>query len=81
MLTEILKGNVMARAIGTYKLGFASGTANRIAAGTAIYEALPHKTVNNKASPVGKSNNKLIPIPHIPATKGIKIAKPIMKKP
>lgn len=32
----ILKGNVIANAMGRYKLGFALGTAIRIAAGTAI---------------------------------------------
>lgn len=32
----ILKGKVIARAIGKYKLGFALGAANLMAAGTAI---------------------------------------------
>ena len=32
----MLKGKVMAKAIGKYKLGFAFGAAKRIAAGTAI---------------------------------------------
>jgi len=36
----IFTGNVTAKAIGIYKLGFALGTTNLIAAGTAMYEAL-----------------------------------------
>ena len=47
----ILNGNVIAKAIGRYKLGFAFGTAIRIAAGTAMYEALAANIANNKRLP------------------------------
>ena len=39
----ILKGNVIPKAIGRYKLGLDLGLTNRMAAGTAIYEALAAK--------------------------------------
>ena len=51
MPMAILNGKVTANAMGSSKLILACGTAIRIAAGTAIYDALPHKMVNNKASP------------------------------
>jgi hypothetical protein len=41
----ILKGKVIANAIGTYKLGLDFGAANFIAAGTAIYDPLPANKV------------------------------------
>ena len=48
----ILNGNVIANDIGIYIPALASGKANLIAAGTAIYEALEHNTVNNKVVPL-----------------------------
>ena len=45
----MLNGNVIAKAIGTNKLGFASGSDNLIAAGTAMYEALAQSTENIRA--------------------------------
>ena len=48
----MLKGNVTARAMGMYNPGLAFGTANRMAAGTAIYEALAAKMANRKRFPV-----------------------------
>ena len=50
----MLNGNVMASDIGTNKLRFASGIERRIAAGTAIYDALAHRIVNINASPTDK---------------------------
>lgn len=42
----------MAKAIGTYKLGLASGTASFMATGTAIYDALQASTENNNLFPI-----------------------------
>lgn len=47
----MLNGKVMASAMGKYKLGLAFGAAMRIAAGTAIYDALAAKIANKKRSP------------------------------
>ena len=47
-----LKGNVIAKLIGRYIAGFASGNANLIAAGTAIYEALAQRIVNRVPVPI-----------------------------
>ena len=47
----MLNGNVTASAIETYRLGFASGIARRIAAGTAMYEALAASVMKRIASP------------------------------
>ena len=48
----MLKGKVMASAIGKKIPSLAFGTASLIAAGTAIYEALAASTVNNNLFPI-----------------------------
>ena len=47
----MLNGKVMARAMGKYKLGLALGAAMRMAAGTAIYDALAARMESKKRSP------------------------------
>ena len=47
----MLKGKVIAKLNGKYIPGFAWGTESLIAAGTAIYEALPLKSAKRNASP------------------------------
>jgi len=48
----MLKGKVTPKAIGIYKPGSALGAAKRIAAGTAIYEALAARIANMNLFPV-----------------------------
>ena len=43
---------MIANAIGKYKLGFAFGAANLMAAGTAIYEALAAKMASKNRFPI-----------------------------
>lgn len=47
----MLRGKVIARAMGTYKLGFALGAASFMAAGTAMYDALAARMANKKRLP------------------------------
>ncbi|KKO19901.1 MAG: hypothetical protein BROFUL_01376 [Candidatus Brocadia fulgida] len=47
----MLNGNVIANAIGTNRLGFASGSDNLMAAGTAMYEALAQSTASIRHFP------------------------------
>ena len=47
----MLIGKVMPSAIGRYKLGFALGTADFIAAGTAMYDAPAPSIANNNLLP------------------------------
>lgn len=77
----ILKGKVTANAVETYRLGLASGTVIRIAAGTAMYEALAHKTEKRRALPWGMLMNRAISNP-IPALNiGISMANATRKMP
>jgi len=77
----ILNGKVIAKDIGTYKLGFASGSDNLIAAGTAMSDALAQSIESIRAfsgcNPI--SFDKTIPI-H-PLRTGITIAKGGKKNP
>jgi len=51
MPSVMLNGKVIANAIGKYKLGLALGAAIRIAAGTAIYDALDARMANKNRLP------------------------------
>lgn len=55
--TVMLKGKVTPKAIGTYRPGSAFGAAKRIAAGTAIYEALAASIANIKRLPISFVTN------------------------
>ena len=52
-----------------------------MAAGTAKYEALAHKTTNKSAFPVSKDKNLATKTPIKALNNGIKIAKPIKNEP
>lgn len=77
----ILNGKVIAKDIVRYMLGFALGTESRIAAGTAIYDALAQSIENIKASFLSKKSifERIIPI--IAFIKGITIAKIVRNTP
>ena len=77
----ILNVNVIPKDIGSNKLMFASGTAKRIAAGTAIYDALANNTVNNKASPASNPINAAVRIPNKLTIGGKSRAKPVKNTP
>ena len=67
--------NVIAKAIGKYKLGFALGTAILIAAGTSIYEALAANMANKSLLPSLSVNIELTIATIQPLIIGITIAK------
>ena len=52
-----------------------------MAAGTAKYEALAHKTTNKSAFPGAKDKNLAMKTPINALNKGIKMAKPIKNEP
>lgn len=71
----MLKGNVIASAIGMYKLGLALGTAIFIAAGTAMYEALAARIAKSNRFPVASIKKPLSRATIIPLNRGIAMAK------
>ena len=76
MATSTLKGKVMASEAVMASALLASGRALRMAAGTAMYEALLPNTMNRKVPPALKSNSSVATRKAIPApTSGINIEK------
>lgn len=74
-------GNVTANAIGMYKPGFAFGTEIRIAAGTAIYEALAAKIDISSRSPIESKKKLLNTAITDPFTSGVTMANRIGDSP
>ena len=62
-------------------VGFASGTEIRIAAGTAIYDALAAKVARIAVPPTDRSNARPTKIPTIEKAKGAAIPKQIRNTP
>ncbi len=70
-----MTGKVTASAMGKNKPGFALGTDNFIAAGTAIYEALAAKMANINRLVISSVTHPLAHAKNAPLIKGIKKAK------
>ena len=77
----IFNGNVNPNAIGTYNPGSDFGAARRIAAGTAMYDALAAKIAKIKRLPSSGVMNLLIKATKLPLIKGITRATAVTNQP
>ena len=71
----------MVSAMGRYRLGFAFGAANLIAAGTAIYDALAARIANNNLFPSPSTKVPLNQVTKLPFIIGIIIANAVANHP
>lgn len=77
----MLNGNVKPNAIGIYSPGSDFGAASRIAAGTAIYDALAVKIAKIKRLPSSVVTNLLNNAIRLPLSSGIKSANAVTNHP
>ena len=77
----ILNGKVSPNAMGIYNPGSAFGAASRIAAGTAIYEALAASIANIKRLPVSMFQKLVSSTANVPLTKGMMILNVLTNQP
>ena len=81
MPKTILNGKVKPNVVDIQQLDRASGTVILIAAGTAKYDALAHKTTNKSAFPGPRDKNLATKTPIKALNNGIKIANPNKNEP